>query len=334
MAKKADEKPTAEAEAAETLTPEEKASVGELLEAMPEAMAMLPAVADDAEAVFRRMALEDERQILEELQGRALDVMLYSFEIDGKRQTGLSWKGTREAVRTLNARGWTAIKMDPRIEPKFEEVIDEEGDDAIRVVVYAIDEKSGGGNWGLAQQKKKMKLRGGRQKPDTFASHKALSKAQRNAFEALVPAEVVEYLKAQFLGRPDQVKVIPGAATAVEVERPPALTDERATEQMNRIRSLYDEIKEIDRVVMPPGQFNALLMGAQHSHDRLDETIAHLETFRDSEREIATVRDRFRGMVEPDVYERELGKLNGLSQARRLASVNALVEKAEKAAGS
>src|SRR5262245_46736671 len=69
---------------------------------------------------FRRMELEDERQILDELAGRALDVMLYSFKSDGRDQIGFSWRGVRETVRTMNARGWTRIKADPEVRPIVE----------------------------------------------------------------------------------------------------------------------------------------------------------------------------------------------------------------------
>ena len=113
-------------------------------------------VVQDANDVYRRMELEDERQIMEELQGRALETMLYSFQIDGKRATGFSWVGARESVRTLNARGYTRIRMDSTVPPKIEEFENEEGERAYRVTVYALDEKSGGGNWGISAQPMKM----------------------------------------------------------------------------------------------------------------------------------------------------------------------------------
>ena len=176
-------------------------------------------------------------------------------------------------------------------------------------------------------------LKSGKTKADTFAVHKALSKAQRNAFEALIPLELVEYLKAQFLGDDRAVKVIPGAGSAVEIERPPPLDDEEAEQLLAEIRATYDEIKEIDRLVMPPGQFNAIVMGSQHSHDRLRESLAHLQTFLRGEQDLAARREEFRKLVSKDAFEREVQKMRGLSQERRLGRLAELVEQAEKGSG-
>src|SRR5437868_754435 len=44
----------------------------------------------------------DEAQIVEELQRRALKVMLYSFPMDGAEVTDLSYLGINEAVRLMN----------------------------------------------------------------------------------------------------------------------------------------------------------------------------------------------------------------------------------------
>ena len=300
------------------------------LEAADETKPALPVVRDEAD-VFRRMELEDERQILDELQGRALDVMIYSFESGGRAQTGFSWKGAREAVRTLNARGWTKIRMKSEIEPRFEETSDGDGQPAVRCVVYAEDEQNGGGNWGVAIQPKKFRPRsGGEKKPDPFYQHKALSKAQRNAYEPLIPLEAVEYLKAQYLGRPDAVKSIPGAGRAVAADAPKALDTPEAKEKVAEMREVYEEIKAIDRLVMPPGQFNAIVQGAQHDLDRLEDALAHLVSFRDGEVEIDSLREVYRQGVSKADFEREAGKVVGMSQQRRLARWRELAGEEEK----
>lgn len=281
--------------------------------------------------VYRRMELEDERLIMDELRGRALDVMLYSFEKGGKQTTGFSVVGAFEAANTLNRRGMTRIRISPDFEPRFEEC-EVGGEQAIRCTVYAEDQMHGSGNFAVAEQPLKITTRGGAKAPDPFAYRKALSKAQRNAFERLIPQELIEYLKAQYLGQ-NAVKVIPGADQA-DYERPPALTDDRAKEQIGKLERLYDEIKEIDRMVMPPGQFNAIVMQSQHDHDALDRSVAHLEAFRDSEKEIAELRDRFGVLVDREAFNREIGKLAGMSQQRRKAGLLGLIEAAEKEAGS
>jgi hypothetical protein len=324
----AKEKTAAEEQEAVERRAEPQIDLDQLQEA-DETMPALPAVTEEAD-VFRRMELEDERQILDELQGRALDVMIYSFESGGRVQTGFSWKGAREAVRTLNARGWTRIAMDSTIEPKFEETTDAEGQPAVRCVVYARDDRNGGGNWGVAIQPKKYKPRSGNEKkPDPFYTHKALSKAQRNAYEPLIPLEAVEYLKAQYLGRPDAVKVIPGAGRAVEIDAPTPLDTPEAKEVIAKMRLVHEEIKAIDRLVMPPGQFNAIVQGSQHDLDRLEDALAHLVSFRDGEAEIDRLREVYRQGVSKEDFEREAGKVVGMSQQRRLARWRDLAGKEE-----
>lgn len=280
--------------------------------------------------VYRRMELEDERAVMDEIRGRALDVMLYSFQQEGRQQVGFSVVGAFEAANTLNRRGMTRIRIAPEPEPRFEEC-EVAGKPAIRCTVYADDPMHGSGAFGTAEQPVKQQTRNG-EKHDPFVYRKALSKAQRNAFERLIPVELVEYLKAQFMGQ-GRVKVIPGADQA-DYDRPPALTDDRAKQQIATLEGLYDEIKEIDRMVMPPGQFNSMVMQTQHDHDALDRSIEHLTAFRDSEREIADLRDRLHALVPRDAFEREIGKLAGLSQQRRKAGLLTLIEAAEKAAGS
>lgn len=279
--------------------------------------------------VWRRMELEDERQIMDELQGRALDVMIYSFEQDGKPATGFSWKGSRETVRTMNARGWTGIRTSPTIAPRVEQIENSQGEAAYRVTVYAEDTKSGGGNWGIAEQSTVMHLKSGRTKKDPFAVHKALSKAQRNAFEPLIPLEVVEYLKAQYLGT-GAVKVIPGAG-APEVDAPPPLDDEEAKGLLDECEEIYDQIKALDRLVMPPGAFANQIKAAQHSHDRLRQVRDALQSFLEGERDLHARREEYRALVAPEKYQREVEKMRGMSQQRRLGVLAGLIEEAEAA---
>lgn len=244
---------------------------------------------------YRAMSAADERQIAQELQGRAPKEMLYAFNQDGKRIIGLSWVGVREAVRQVNTRGYGRIHVVPDPAPSFENVTEnietEKTDDAgqpiteerpaIRCKVYGEDKMHGGGGWGTATQlrhmrlKKKDKKGNAIWKPDLFAATKALSKAQRNAQEPFIPLELVEELKALYEGR-GSIEYIAGTAT--EVERPPALTDERATKQVEKARKLYDEIKaKHGLALLTPARFSGYLTSAQHSHDRLDDFIAHLQ---------------------------------------------------------
>lgn len=261
--------------------------------------------------VYRVMSLEDERQIMSELQGRALDTMLYSFEQGGSLLTGFSWAGIRESVRTLNARGLTRIRMAKDPEPKWTATTNPDGGDAIMVVVYAEDDMHGGGNYGVGVQPLQMKLRNGNTKPDPFAPHKALSKAQRNAMEPLCPAEALEAIKMQYLGS-GRVKRIPSVVDAAQdrPELPAPLTDERAKAQVETARGIFSEIREINPVALVPGAFNRLLMQTQHDHARLDDTIAHLEAMRDGERELLTLRERLTKLAPKKELEKLMARVD------------------------
>lgn len=282
---------------------------------------------------YRAMALADEQQVVDEMQGRALDVMVYSFQPKGSNApvTGLSWKGIREVVRTLNARGYTRLKIAKEPKPVFEDVLTEEGDPAWQVAVYAEDERNGGGSWGVAAQPKAMKLRNGSTKPDPFAKTKALSKAQRNALESLLPAQLVEALKAQYHGE-GRVKMLPGTISDAPSDRPPPLTDDRAKDQIATCRSVFDEIKRLNRLLLPPGKFNVLIRGAEHDHGRLDDLIEHLESLRDQEAEMAlltsALADHCETRADFDEKMRAVDQASGAGQTGRLNRLRQFIEEA------
>lgn len=247
-------------------------------------------VALDEQDVFRAMDRADEELILDELMGRQLGVMVYSFPQDGKKLTDLSYAGVAEGVRTLNARGMAKIRIAP-VPPVIEEFV-QDGRPMVRVMVYGEDQLTGGGDWGTAVEPTRMKLKKatadkrrtkGEQIPeddtvfDKFAVTKALSKAQRNALKPLLPVEIVQALVAQFEGNEARVRRIRVGTGGNIADLPPALADDEAGEQLEKIRSLYGELKELSRLVLPPGKFNAYLTQVQHSHERMDEFIAHLE---------------------------------------------------------
>lgn len=70
------------------------------------------------------------------------------------------------------------------------------------------------------------------------------------------------------------------AATQAQVERggeaPPALDDERATTQRTLAEELFAELREIDPKAMLGAQFDAYLVSAEHSHDKLDDFLTYL----------------------------------------------------------
>jgi len=258
----------------------------------PAAPPALPPVDGD---LYQALSAADERQIMAELEGRAVKTMVYSFRQDGKPATGLSWVGVQEAVRQMNTRRLGRIAITDR-EPTFETVVidvdtgNKDEDDrpitepreAVRVKVRALDEVFGTARWGTATQLRAFKLKDKRDKkgrpiwkPDQFADAKALSKAQRNAMEGMLPLELVEELKALYLGQ-GRVEYI--EASAVDVtDFPPPLTDERAKKLGDEIRELYDTLKrDAGLKILPPAEFHRYMAAAEHSHDRLKDFKAYL----------------------------------------------------------
>lgn len=253
------------------------------------------AARDDADA-YRAMSAADERQIAQELEGQAVKAMLYSFRQQGQNVVGFSWKGVREAVRQVNTRGMGRIALDPSNRPDYEQIMlnaeigqDQNGDPiygevpAIQCTVYALDSMHGTGQWGTAVQTRDQVVKSKRNpetghylwRPDPFSRTKALNKAQRNALEPFIPLRIVEELKVLYMGR-GQVEYIDSTATEIDA-LPPALTDQRAQNQQAKCRELYAEIKrKHGPKLLTPGRFNAFMVAAQHSHDRLDDCIAHL----------------------------------------------------------
>lgn len=249
--------------------------------------------------VFRAMDAHDEVQILDELSGRPSDVMVYSFESGGHLQTGLSYAGVAECVRTMNAAGWTSIRAAKDIAPQWEEVTEENewGDTVtyIQVTVYAEDVKNGGGHYGVSRQAKFQVYREQEGKPkkkpklDGFAANKALSKAQRNAMLLMIPAAYREAVIAKAINDQSRVKEIRVSMGDATAEMPPPLMDEQARALKAECRAIYDEIKLAagGPQSLPPGQFNIKLRRAEIEHRALeelrDELASRLEHLRGAE---------------------------------------------------
>jgi len=142
---------------------------------------------DEAES-FKIIEKADEEQVLVELKGSFLDEFVYEFEQNGKTVTGLSLAGVRETVRHMNKNNMARICISER-EPKVRE-----SDDWIEVWVYAKDNLSGNGAWGIKRQQKKY-ISG---RVNEFAMEQALSKAQRNAQRALIPENYVKEMIKKF----------------------------------------------------------------------------------------------------------------------------------------
>ena len=253
--------------------------------AVEESRAAEVAVRPDVEQdVFRAMNALNENQILDALQGRPSEVMVYSFpKKGGGTQSGLSWAGVAECVRTMNVGGYARIRVSPEHKPIIEEYQEEDEKGVVvtyfRVLTYAEDEQNGGGGWGMASQPKFQTFKDRTKKPalDHYALVKALSKSQRNAMLPLIPVDYRETVIAQALKDEARVKQIRAGGAGDLAELPPPLTDERAEAQRETARALYHELQEVNRLAVLPAAFHAYMTRAEHSHERLDEFIAYLQ---------------------------------------------------------
>lgn len=144
-------------------------------------------VAPDGASPYVMMDRKDEEQILAELDGipaPVLEEMVYSFTSGGGKVTGLSWTGTKALAIEAGHYSIDDLKIS-------------ETPASFRVLARAKDINRNVAFYGVAEQKKMMKLRDGKEIEDPFALQKATSKAQRNALQALLPKKLV----AEFMRR-------------------------------------------------------------------------------------------------------------------------------------
>lgn len=148
--------------------------------------------------VYTVLDKADEALIIAEIAGDLIETMAYEFTVSGQKARGLSYEGVNHAVRETNYRRLGRIVCPREFRPELTEGFDEEGNPIWRCLAYAEDQMIGGGAWGLATALRfPPKNNGTETYPDNMADRKALSKAQRNAKAALVPALLkVEILTA------------------------------------------------------------------------------------------------------------------------------------------
>ena len=146
---------------------------------------------------IKEISERDEGQILAELAGETVDEYIYEIrdKKTKKRTVKLSWVGTREMGR---AKGNIALS-DPIIE---------DSDGYIRVVVRATDLKRNFSVFGGCHQPKKQKVKtysesgdylGFQEEDDPHYFCKALSKAQRNVIQSVIPASFMARMIDRFL---------------------------------------------------------------------------------------------------------------------------------------
>jgi hypothetical protein len=259
----------------------------------------------DRQEVFVVLDRHDELMIVEEMQRRVLDVMLYDFPMDGSQVVDLSVQGVNECVRVMNATGKCHVTID-RTSLVVESMVEDVGngpEPCYTATVYAVDDLSGYGQYGTFVQPKRIKLKkqvAARKRSqgrsvtdddsiaDPFSRQKAINKAQRNALRAMIPEHVRQTLIAQYKGDEKRIRVIKaGAGAELDAELPPPLTDDRALALKDEIRGLYDELREINRLALLPGRFNVMFRRVEHEHAGMEEFRDYLSGLAQHEKEKA-----------------------------------------------
>ena len=137
----------------------------------------------------------DENQMLAELAGETVEDYIYEVKTGGKRTVKLSWAGTMEMARS---RGNITLS-DPSI-------IDNDG--YVRIVVRGTDLTRNFSIFGGCRQPKKQNVKifdadgnqtGYQEQDDPHYFTKALSKAQRNVLQAVIPADFAARMIDRFL---------------------------------------------------------------------------------------------------------------------------------------
>lgn len=241
----------------------------------------------DSTDVYRAMDRNDEVQILDELMGRAIKSMLYSFEQKGQLLTDFTVAGVNETIRVMNERGGTQVGISEQ--PPIVDEFTEGEERYFRCLVFARDARfPESGRWGTAVEPVMMVTKAKGKIWDKFALTKALNKAQRNALRAFIPEDFRQTIIAMFLqqGRVEKLQPLGGGAVA---ELPAPIDDERAQALKIEIHDAYRELKELNPLKMPPARFNAFLTRAEtDSHERMEAFRDQIRQLTDEEREVQT----------------------------------------------
>lgn len=170
----------------------------------------------------------DDAIIEAEMMGNILPYFIYTFPQDGKDVVGLTVKGVNEVVRRLgkDAKSGSKIHMNPAY--MIKEEVERDGIKGIEVTVFAEDLISGNSAWGVKfepYKKTKKDWKTGKETTytNTFATEKALSKAERNAKRKLIPEVLATKMIEKLMKEdPNSVQKIEPPKTQMTVMKPVA----------------------------------------------------------------------------------------------------------------
>lgn len=196
--------------------------IKEVTQEVLEAEKITPATPDSEP--FELMDQQDDEQILAEVQGKGAAIAedwVYSFQQDGKEVTGLSWTGTKNAAywfRRKKMADLAITQLDVQPDPTNKEYM--------LVKAYCEDKINGGGMWGTKRQWIKLKTRNGGIIDNPFWYEQATSKAQRNAMQAMMPADWIAKLVKDWIQDGKVKKLAPTGKYQADSATPRPLPDD------------------------------------------------------------------------------------------------------------
>ena len=138
---------------------------------------------EDQMAIATEMEIIDDKSIIADMQGHAIEDYVYSFTQGGRKVQGLTLAGINEAA---NRRGGLEI----------ESLQYKETEDSWQVIAKAVDTITNSSRYGACEQAKRMGS-----KADPFAFTKAVHKAQRNALKQLIPVPVIKEVLNHYIAK-------------------------------------------------------------------------------------------------------------------------------------
>jgi len=150
-------------------------------------MVVVTSPVDPSAQIMIASELADDAMIEAEMMGDVLPHFVYEFEQNGKPVKGLTVKGVNEVVRRLNRDKKSGVTI--RIRPEFMKIehnIIAGEEVGVQVSIFAENLIDGNSAWGIKFEPYK-KISYNKTSPNTFATEKALSKAERNAKRKLIP---------------------------------------------------------------------------------------------------------------------------------------------------
>jgi hypothetical protein len=121
------------------------------------------------------------------------------------------------------------------------------------------------------------------------------------------------------------------ALTTALGDRAQPLTDEKAEKLRKDAKAAYDQLRELNPGLLPPGQFNKLVRDAEHSHERLVGVVEQVVDLRDVEGEINEGLEGIKAISEDTAAETERKIARVMNRREALGIVREDLDRVEKA---